>query len=72
MRKWILMLFAITFVIAAAPASQATPLLPAGGLANTGITNDTVLVHHKWWHRKKKGDRGRHLGWMRGKHKGWR
>jgi hypothetical protein len=72
MRKWILLLLASGFVVAAAPASQATPLLPVGPLASTGVANDAVLVHHKWWHKKKKADRGRHLGWVKGKHKGWR
>jgi hypothetical protein len=71
MHKRILILFALALV-AAAPESQATPLLPAGALATVDVANDAILVHHRWWHRKKKGDRGRHLGWTRGKHKGWR
>lgn len=71
MRRWILMLFAVMFAVAIAPASQASPLMPAGTLAGVAAqSDDTVLVGHKRWHWKKKFKR-RHYGWVRGKHKGW-
>jgi hypothetical protein len=71
MRKSILTLFAVACVIAIAPASQASPLLPAGTLASIVADNaDTELVGHKRGHWKKKFHR-RHYGWVRGKHKGW-
>jgi hypothetical protein len=71
MRKWILLLLAAMLVVVVAPASQASPLLPAGTLAGVAAdAGDTVLVRHKRWHWKKKYKR-RHHGWVRGKHKGW-
>ena len=71
MRKWLPMLLASTFVLVAAPASQASPLLPAGTLAGIAAANETVLVGHKHKHFKKHANRGRHLGWRIGRHKGW-
>jgi hypothetical protein len=70
MHKWTLALFAVMFVLAIAPASQASPLLPGGPLATVAADgNDAVLVHHKRGHWNKKHKR--HYGWVRGKHKGW-
>ena len=70
MRRSIVMLFAIMFVIVLAQSSQASPLMPAGPLAGVAAdSNDTVLVGHKRGHWKKKHKR--HYGWVRGKHKGW-
>jgi hypothetical protein len=70
-RKLSLLLVAFTIVSAAPSALQASPLLPVGPLATFAAANDAVLVTHRSWHRKKHGNRGRHLGWTRGKHKGW-
>jgi hypothetical protein len=71
MRKWILLSAVMTILFAVAPASQASPLMPAGPLAGVAAqSGDTVLVRHKRWHWKKKFKR-RHYGWVRGKHKGW-
>lgn len=69
MRKIMVILPALLLMLAVAPASQASPLLPPVPLA--GTADEIVPAHHRAWHRKKKPDRGLHLGWTRGKHKGW-
>ena len=52
-------------------ASQAVPLSASGSLAGAVAQNDLMLAHHKPGHRMKARGHGRHLGWTRGKHKGW-
>ena len=71
MRTGIILAFALTLLSANAGTAQASPLIPAANLAGIETNDAVVLVHHRAWHKKKKGDRGRHLGWTRGKHKGW-
>jgi hypothetical protein len=67
MRKWVLMMFACMLMLAAAPISQAMPLLPAGSLANAAAASGIELVHHRPWHKTIYKGRGKHKGWVRGR-----
>jgi hypothetical protein len=62
----------LAIALTCAPVSSgATPLVRAG--AQALAAGDTALepAHHKPKHRMKSRGRGLHLGWKRGKHKGW-
>jgi hypothetical protein len=70
MRRLIIAMVALFAIIAFAPSSQASPLIPAGGLAAAAAQNDVVQVnwhgrwHHHWRHH-------RHWGWHHHHHWGW-
>jgi hypothetical protein len=51
MRRLILAMVALFAVIAFTPSSQASPLIPAGGLAAAAAQNDVVQVRWYRWHR---------------------
>jgi hypothetical protein len=70
-------MIALFAIIAFAPSSQASPLIPAGGLAAAAAQNDVLQVnwdgrrHHHWRHHHW-GWRHHHWGWRHHHHWGWR
>jgi hypothetical protein len=63
----------LALALAWAPASGgAAPLVHAGAQSFVAIDAAAEPAHHKPKHRMKSRGRGLHLGWTRGKHKGWR
>jgi hypothetical protein len=68
MRQSILLASTLLAIAAFAPASHASPLMPAGGIANVAAETDMVAqAHHRPGHHRH----GRHYGWSRGHHYGW-
>ena len=66
MRKLSLFAFAAVAALSLAGASQAMPLSAAGSLAaaNASVATDEGVTQVRW--------HGRHYGWSRGRHRGWR
>jgi hypothetical protein len=70
MRLSIIAATASLAILSLTPASQASPLIPAGGLATAAEQNDVVQVywrHHRYWG----WHHGYHHRWWR-HHCGWR
>lgn len=62
----------LVLALAWAPASGgAAPLVHSGAQSFAVIDAAVGPAHHKPKHRMKSRGRGLHLGWTRGKHKGW-
>ena len=69
MRKLIILGAATLLAGVIGASAQATPLATAGASANTSIEHalpDQGVTTAKW------GNHGRHYGWYRGHHYGWR
>jgi len=63
---------AVLALALAAPASGGTtPLVHSGAQSFAAFDAAVEPAHHKPKHRMKSRGRGLHLGWTRGKHKGW-
>jgi hypothetical protein len=70
MMRYVILLPAFALAVLAGPSAvSASPLVQIH--SNTVAQHSALQVHHKPGHVKKHPDRGRHLGWTRGKHKGW-
>jgi hypothetical protein len=67
MRRSILSIAALLAIVAFAPSSQASPLVPAGGIA-TAVSETDMLAQAHYYGRRH----WRHYGWWRGHHYGWR
>jgi hypothetical protein len=70
MNRMIMVLSAALLLTAAAPAAQASPLIPKQPLA-AAISFDNAVTPVRWGCGYR-GWRCRHYGWYRGHHYGWR
>ena len=62
MRGLILAIVASSAIVAFAPSSQASPLIPAGGISTVTLDDGATQVHWRRYHH-------RHYGW---RHRCWR
>jgi hypothetical protein len=62
MRGLILAIVASSAIVAFAPSSQASPLIPAGGISTATLDDGATQVHWRRYHH-------RHYGW---RHRCWR
>jgi hypothetical protein len=65
MRGLILAIVASCAVMAFAPSSQASPLIPASGIIAVAPDDGVTQVHWRGYHH-------RHWGWGHRRHWGWR
>ena len=62
MRGLILAIVASSAIVAFAPSSQASPLIPASGISTVRVDDGATQVHWRRYHH-------RHYGW---RHRCWR
>jgi len=65
MRGLILAIVASSAIVAFAPSSQASPLIPASGISTVALDDGVTQVHWRRYHH-------RHWGWRHHRHWGWR